>query len=68
MARSSRAPTRLQEHLDSLHTVFIGRRVEYIKRHGLPRIVQRCRERPYAIQVANHTDPCQPPKRISGEE
>jgi len=68
MARSSRAPTRLQEHLDSLHTVFIGRRVEYIKRHGLPRIVQRGRERTYAVQVAIHADPCQPPKRISGEE
>src|SRR5262249_8189013 len=47
-----RAARQRAEHLDSLDTVFIGRRVEYIERHGLPRIVQRCRERTYAVQVA----------------
>jgi hypothetical protein len=61
-------PTRFQELLDSLHAVFIGRRVKHIERHGLPRTVQRRREWTYAVQVAVHTDPGQPPKRICGEE
>ena len=37
--RSGGVPTRLQELLDSPHTVFIGRRVKHIERHGLPRII-----------------------------
>src|SRR5215470_1904486 len=61
--RSGGVPTRFQELLDSLHTVFIGRRVKHIERHGLPRIIQHCREWIYAIEVAVHPEPCQPPKR-----
>jgi hypothetical protein len=61
-------PTRLQELLDSLHTIFVGRRVKHIDRHGLPRIVKRRREWIYAVQVTVHTGSCQPPERIRGEE
>jgi hypothetical protein len=61
-------PTRLKKFLDSLHTIFIVRRVKHIERHGSPRIVQRCRKGTYAVQVTIHTDPCQPPERIRGEE
>ena len=66
--RSGGVPTRLQELLDSLDTVFIGRRVKHLERHGLPRAVQRCREWIYAVQVSVHTGPCQPPKCIRSEE
>jgi hypothetical protein len=61
-------PTRLKELLDSLHTVFIDRRVKHIERYGLPRIVQRCREWTYAVQVAVRSGACQPPKCIRGEK
>ena len=66
--QSGGVPTRLQELLDSPHTVFIGRRVKHIERHGLPRIVKRFRERAYTVQVAIYTGPCQPAKCIRGEE
>jgi hypothetical protein len=68
MPQSGGVPTRLQELLDLLYTVFIGRRVKHIERHGLPRIIKRCREWTYAVQVAVRTDPCQPAKCIRGEE
>jgi len=68
MPRSGGVPTRLQELLDLLYTVFIGRRVKHFERHGLPRIVKRCREWTYAVQVAVRTDPCQQAKCIRGEE
>jgi hypothetical protein len=61
-------PTGLQELLDSLHTVFIGRRVKHVEAHSLPGVVKRCAEWIYAVQMALHADPCQRPKCIRSEE